>query len=203
MSRRPDPARKPQLLDDIMEYLLDRSLTSVTFRTLADHLGVSTFTLVYHFGTKTELIAEVVGAVCSRQRDAFADAHASTTSLDDYFDSMRSYWRWTLIPSNRKLQRIAFEAAMMEALDSEAQTTMKMTLRGWHDIAVDGMRDLGVPDEIVADEARAMANIVYGLQYDLVLLSDVERADAAFEAVLATYRARVRDLVDASARSEA
>jgi AcrR family transcriptional regulator len=66
MPRQPDPLRKPQLLGEILEYLLDKSLASVSFRTLAQALGFSTYTLVYHFGSREQLLSEIVSAVSTR-----------------------------------------------------------------------------------------------------------------------------------------
>ena len=195
MSRRPDPERKPQLIAEIIDYLSGRSLGNLTFRTLADHLGVSTFTLVYHFGTKTQLIADVVEAVCDRQHDAFDDAEISTSSVDDYFESFRSYWEWVVDPVSRSLQRIEFEAAMIESLDASGDTVTRSTLAEWHRVAMQGMRSLGVPADLVAAESRAMANTVYGLQYDLIVLGDLDRVNEAFESALSAWRHRVSSLV--------
>lgn len=197
MSRRPDPERKPQLVADIVDYLHERSLTSLTFRTLADHLDVSTFTLVYHFGSKSQLIADVVAAICEIQRTAFVDADVSTASIDGYFDTFRRYWKWTL--EHRALQRLEFEAAMLEAIGVEAKSITRTNLLGWHAIAVQGMRALGVPSDMVEAESRAMANTMYGLQYDLIVLDDPEGANAAFERALESYRLRVHGLAESSA----
>lgn len=193
VSRRPDPERKPQLLSDIVDYLHERSLSSLTFRTLADHLDVSTFTLVYHFGTKSQLVAEVIGSICELQRAAFLDAQMSTDSIDEYFDAFRRYWAWTL--DHRALHRLEFEAAMLEAARMDAQSITRTNLLGWHDIAEQGMRALGVPGDVVPAEARAMANTVYGLQYDLIVLDDPASVTEAFERALESSRRRVHALV--------
>ena len=67
MPRHPDPLRKPQLLAEILDYLLDKSLASVSFRTIAQALGFSTYTLVYHFGSRAQLMREIMEAVTERQ----------------------------------------------------------------------------------------------------------------------------------------
>ncbi len=193
MSRRPDPERKPQLLADILDYLRERSLSSLTFRTLAEHLDVSAFTLVYHFGTKSQLLAEVIESICDLQRAAFLEAQVSTVSVDEYFDTFRRYWRWTV--EHRSLQRLEFEAAMLEAVGLDASSITRTNLLGWHEIAADGMRELGIPDDVVRSEARAIANTVYGLLYDLIVLDDPEHVDEAFERALESSRLRVRGLV--------
>jgi AcrR family transcriptional regulator len=52
VARPKDLDRKPALLADIVDYLLDKPLSGLTFRTLAEALAVSTYTLVYHFGSR-------------------------------------------------------------------------------------------------------------------------------------------------------
>lgn len=197
MTRRADPERKPQLLLEIIDYLLDKSLSSLTYRTLADHLGVSTFSLVYHFGSKDELIEQVVAAICDYRRQAFADAAVSTATVDDYFATFRTFWEWTLLPRNRQLHRLEVEAAMLESLHRQGEAVTRDTLRGWHDITLGGLLELGVPADVARGESRTMAGMVYGLQYDLIVLGDVDLVNDAFERALEAYRVRIHTLVTA------
>ena len=63
MSRRPDPERKPELVAQILDYLLDKPLSGLSFRTLADALDVSTFTLVYQFAPGPSCSARSLKAI--------------------------------------------------------------------------------------------------------------------------------------------
>src|SRR3989337_1425216 len=147
MTRRADSERKPQLLAEIIEYLSDRPLSTLTFRGLAEHLDVSTFTLVYHFGTKDELMAEVVAGSYARQRRALDTAGLYTASIDDYFAGVRRFWLWGLAPHNRQLQRLAFEAAMIESLNESATGVTTAALTSWHDAVMTGLLKPGRPRE--------------------------------------------------------
>ncbi len=121
MARTPDPARKPALLAQTLEYLLDKPLATLTFRTLATALDVSTFTLVYHFGTRAELIREVLRAIS--ERATFMERRlVDDVTLDTYFENLQLSWEWTLDPRNRQLQRLEFEAAMLESLQPDEYT---------------------------------------------------------------------------------
>ncbi|HXR45203.1 MAG TPA: TetR/AcrR family transcriptional regulator, partial [Pseudolysinimonas sp.] len=75
MTRAPDPAKKPALLEQIVDHFLDKSLSTLTFRSLAAALDISTFTLVYHFGSRSQLIRDIIAAIASRERgfDAVRD----------------------------------------------------------------------------------------------------------------------------------
>lgn len=56
MARPKNHQRKPEMLAQFIEYLHDKPLSALTFRTVADALGVGAYTLVYHFGTREQLI---------------------------------------------------------------------------------------------------------------------------------------------------
>jgi len=48
-----DPARCHRtLLSAILDYLMDKTLAELTFRSLAEGLGISAYVLVYHFGSR-------------------------------------------------------------------------------------------------------------------------------------------------------
>ncbi|MCB1281176.1 MAG: TetR/AcrR family transcriptional regulator, partial [Salinibacterium sp.] len=116
MSRRPDPTRKPELLAQILDYLLDKPLASLTFRSAASALGVSTYTLVYQFGTRNELISEIVRAISARQvsiEERLLSSLNTPDTLDTYYENLSVSWAWTLDPRNRQLQRLEFEASML------------------------------------------------------------------------------------------
>src|ERR1700710_3131750 len=106
MPRHPDPLRKPQLLAEILDYLLDKSLASVSFRTIAQALGFSTYTLVYHFGTRDELLSEIVAALSTRATGIEELMETAPNTLDRYFEGLEESWKWTLVPRNRQLQRL-------------------------------------------------------------------------------------------------
>ena len=139
MSRRPDPERKPELVAQILDYLLDKPLSSLTFRTLASGLGVSTFTLVYHFGTRAELLSEIVAAISGREAGIHENMVAHPASLDAYFDGLESSWQWAMQPRNRQLQRLEFEASMIEALDPSGHVFVRKLFARWQRLGYEAL----------------------------------------------------------------
>jgi AcrR family transcriptional regulator len=200
MARTPDPARKPALLAQTLEFLLDKPLATLSFRTLAASLGVSTFTLVYHFGTRAELIHEVVRAIS--ERATFMERRlVDNVTLDTYFGNLRLSWEWTLEPRNRQLQRLEFEAAMLESLYPEEYTFGRQVHGFWRRIGRDALAGFGLSDEDAEVETRLLVDTVLGIQYDFVLNDDEAGATAAFHRLMENHRARIEQLVDASART--
>ena len=178
MPRQPDPSRKPQLLGEIIEYLLDKPLASVSFRTIAQALGFSTYTLVYHFGTREQLVSEIVAAVLDAGiRDRRADARQSDT-LQSYFAGFDASWDWTLKPHNRQLQRLEFEAALIEAVEPDRHTFSRSVFSTWVRIGQEALTKLGVEHDAAEVEVRLLVDTFYGIQYDFVLNGDRGCGDA-------------------------
>ena len=195
MPRRPDPLRKPQLLGEILDYLLDKSLASVSFRTIAQALGVSTYTLVYQFGNRAELLKEIVAAVSTRTSGIEARLRENPNSMDVYLDGLIESWRWTLEPRNRQLQRLEFEASLIEAVDPHNHSFSRNLYETWHGMGISALESLGLSAQDAQIESRIMVNTFYGIQYDFVLNGDATTATEAFEMALERHRHRIEHLV--------
>lgn len=195
MPRLPDPQRKPQLLAEILEYLLDKSLASVSFRTIAQALGFSTYTLVYHFGTRDQLLSEIVAAVSTRAVAVEEQMLDTPDTLDAYFAGFEASWRWTLEPRNRQLQRLEFEASLIEALEPHNHTFSRELYSTWQRIGERALVSLGIDENDAQLEVRMLVDAFYGIQYDYVLNGDAQRSTAAFEATMARHRARIEALL--------
>jgi AcrR family transcriptional regulator len=199
MSRRPDPERKPQLLEQILDYLIDKPLSALTFRTLADHLGVSTFTLSYHFGSRAELVAEIVRAITTRVATVENSLEDTTDDLGAWIAALEYSWQWTLDPRNRQLKRLEFEAAMAEALHPDEHAVIGDLMSAWHRIGVTALVKIGMPVNDADLEARLVRDLFDGMQYDLVVTGDEERTTQAFYALMARHRARLETFQAAAA----
>jgi AcrR family transcriptional regulator len=196
MSRLPDLERKPELVANILEYLLDRPLSSLTFRKLASALGVSTFTLVYHFGTRAEMLRDVISAISAREAGIHENLVINPASLDAYFDGLERSWERTLEPRNRQLQRLEFEAAMMEAVQPEEHTFVRALFARWQQIGYDSLVSFGIGEVDAEEESRLVVDTFYGAQFDLVVNGDEAKATAAFSRAVALHRHRIEELLD-------
>jgi AcrR family transcriptional regulator len=193
VSRQQDPEKKPALLQRILDYLLDKPLSALTFRALANALDVSTFTLVYHFGTRAELVRDIIEAIATRQRGFEAVLDPAEVTIESYFDGLRRTFELTLLPRNRALQRLEFEAQMLEALEPAHAVTRtihrELQNRGQHTLMA-----LGLDSSDAAIESRLLIDTFYGIQVGLVVNGDDARATAAFDRALQQHRERVLGL---------
>jgi AcrR family transcriptional regulator len=200
MPRHPDPQRKPQLLAEIVDYLLDKSLSSLSFRTIAHALGFSTYTLVYHFGTREQLLSEIVAAVSTRTVAVEEQMRQTPDTLDTYFKGFEESWRWTLQPRNRQLQRLEFEASLIEALEPDKHDFSRALFATWQRIGENALTSLGVDPDAACLEVRLLVDTFYGVQYDFVLNDDAELATRAFNEAMRNHRDRVEALLPEAVR---
>ena len=191
-----DPKRREALLCAILEHLGDNSLTGLSFRVLALSLGVSTYSLVYHFGTRDQLISEIVRTIAERQKSAEPHLDAEP-SIERHLDQLRASFDWQLQPENIELQRLEFEAAMLEAVEP-SHTYTRATFAFWMDETERTLIALGLDPKDAAVEARILNNMFYGFQYDLVVNTNTEAATEAFALAMVRYREHLGNLIERS-----
>lgn len=195
MTRMPDPARKPRLVAEILDHLRTQPLATITFRGLAESLGVSPFTLVYHFGTRNEMIHEIIRTVSAHRQEVLDGERATEPSLEAHVAAIRAAWQGFLDPENRSLLRLEFEAVLMEVTDPDLSAGGRDVHRRWIEWATDELERIGVPGSEARIEARLLSDLMYGFQFDLVVARDDEGTTAAFERAVHAYTERVRALI--------
>jgi AcrR family transcriptional regulator len=199
VTRQADPAKKPALLEQIVDYLIDKPLSALTFRGLASALGVSSFTLVYHFGTRDDLVREIIGAIATRQRGFETVFDPDTVTINSYFVGLRKTFDFTLAPRNRALQRLEFEAQMLEAVAPDHAVT-RIAHEELHSRARETLIALGLDRADAVVEAQLIIDTFYGIQVGLVVSGDVKRATAAFDRALQYHHERVAPLVTSASQ---
>ena len=198
MSRPPDLKRKAQLLVEIVDYFAERPLAGLSFRTLALGLGVSTYSLVYHFGTRDHLLSEIVRAVAEQQVAAQEHLDGQPPSVDQFFTRVCAIFNWQFEPQHIKLQRLEFEGAMIETLDREHHTYTRGIYAHWLEVITRLLLNLGIDSSDASTEARILTNLFYGFRYDLVLNDDPVTIKHSFSLALERYREHLSALVERS-----
>ncbi len=104
MPRTPNPTRRAELLSAAVDYAIDHGVADLTLRPLAQALGVQPNTLVHHFGTKEELLSEILNGVRDRLR-----AMREQMLNDVHGDPLSGVWQWTADPAREPFFRFFFE----------------------------------------------------------------------------------------------
>jgi AcrR family transcriptional regulator len=191
VARKANPNRRIVLLDGITEALYTRPIGEISFRTLAESLGVSTYTLVYHFGTREELLQAILQSITDQQNVALELVDADLKSIDDLTAHLEHAFEVMANPDNRQLQRIEIEAAMLGVMSPGLLPDARRTYDSWLAVLRAGLLTIGLDQKAAETGARMLLDGMYGIKYDLVLTADVDRATVAFRALVDGYRQRL------------
>src|SRR6476620_8448708 len=71
--------RQEELLAQVTDYVLSEGLIGLTLRPLADAIGTSDRMLIYHFGSRDELVSDVVAESTRRAIEAVEEVPAAPT----------------------------------------------------------------------------------------------------------------------------
>lgn len=199
MARKPDLTRKPALIEQALDFLVDKPLSSLTFRSLAKALDVSTFTLVYHFGSRAELIREIVRAN-ARGLSSEEVAAMPTGTPEEYFSRLFHSWQWTQSPENLHRVRLEFEAGLLESIARDELTITRSFFEQWIVLGTAALVSFGIEPKQAEIETRLLVNTFHGVQFDLVLNRNLEASTAVFETAVKHHRSRIKTLLSETAR---
>jgi len=108
MSIEPTADRRTELLEAIVDVLLEDGVADLSLRPLAERVGTSARLLIYHFGSKEDLLAAALARV--RARIAMAlKALAQTDPSPSLGAALTRFWLWATGEPNQKYFRLLFE----------------------------------------------------------------------------------------------
>ena len=186
MARPTRHERKAELLAAILDYLMDKTLAELTFRSLAEGLGMSAYVLVYHFGSRDQLINDIVVSIESRL-DRMRNTDVRDIDRAAWRDFLLDSWQWTMAQRNRHLTRLEFEATAQDIVAAEPRGTSQEHFRMFHHKTRDWLMVQGIPEEFADTDARLFTSTFYGLQFDFVVMNEPEAATKAFELMLTVF----------------
>ena len=162
MPRPPDPARRAQLLDAAIDYAVEHGLSDLTLRPLADALDVMPNTLVHHFGSKEEMLSEILNGVRDRLREMRAGMES-----EPHGDPLIGVWEWTASPERLSFFRSFFEAYGFALHQPERyRAFLERVVSDWLPSAK-------------AERATLELAVLRGLLLDLLTTGERERVEAA------------------------
>jgi AcrR family transcriptional regulator len=186
MARPTRDERKAELLAAILDYLMDKTLAELTFRSLAEGLGMSAYVLVYHFGSRDQLINDIVVSIESRL-DRMRNTDVRDIDRAAWREFLLDSWQWTMAQRNRHLTRLEFEATAQDIVAAEPRGTSQEHFRMLHHKTRDWLMVQGIAEEFADTDARLFTSTFYGLQFDFVVMNEPEAATKAFELMLVVF----------------
>jgi AcrR family transcriptional regulator len=182
------------LLDATVDYVAEHGFAELRLRTLAAALGTSHRMLLYHFGSKEELLVEVVRAVEARQRTALASLMPTPDQSPVEF--AREFWARVSDPALWQLERLFFEM-YSQALQHRPGTSavLNETVEAWVGPLTEWSTQAGFPADVARNFARLGVAVTRGLLLDLLATGDRAAVDASMETFIASYEAALNSYV--------
>ena len=184
--------RRGELLQAVAEYVLENGVATLTLRRAAAAVGVSHATLQHHFGTREELVEEIVGHLLERTFSPGEDYPEGVTA-EDVEMRLRLIWEGLKSPTGRQDTRL-FTEVLIHSLFVGPTCAPGVT----HSIEqrLERLAELcisaGCPESEAIHLATIMIALLRGLSLDLLATEDTERLDATFELILLDTTHRVR-----------
>jgi AcrR family transcriptional regulator len=156
MARPVNPTRRAEVLAAAADYVLTYGLAGLSLRPLAKALGTSPRMLLYDFGSKEQLVADVLAEI-RRREERLLDAEVHT---------LEEVWRWISAPEREAFLRLFFEVYVEAMKRGDASPFVE----DW--LAFLASR---------VDEATAtlLIAVIRGLLLDRLATGDKKRTDAA------------------------
>jgi AcrR family transcriptional regulator len=185
MARPLDPERRQELLDGAVDYAVANGIADLSLRPLAAALGTQAPVLLHHFGTKEDLVAEILGQVRDRLRAMGRNAEATS-----HRSGLAIVWGWVSDPEQDPLMRLFFEVYGLALRRPDRYSEfLAHAVHDW----LDG--PLAAIDDVSATLAIAT---VTGLLLDLLTAGDRSRVEDAMERFLYLLRSHADRSMPAS-----
>ena len=156
MARPVNPNRKSETLGRAAEYVLEHGLAGLSLRPLARALGTSPRMLLYDFGSKQQLVADVLAEI-RRREERLLDADVRT--LEDV-------WGWIAAAEREPFLRLFFEVYIDAMKRGEASALVEEWLAF-------------LSSRVDTATATLLIAVVRGLLLDRLATGDRPRTDSA------------------------
>ncbi|WP_324651787.1 helix-turn-helix domain-containing protein [Georgenia sp. H159] len=177
------PTGRQQLLDAVIEHLAEHSVDSQSLRGIATAIGTSHRMLIYHFGSREGLLAEVVAAVEQLQREAFAVV-ADDDDAAPGRHVAEQFWERVVGPTLRYGPLFFELSAHAMQGRPHAERLVGSLVEPWLEILTDTLVAGGMDPGRARTQARLGLATVRGLLFDLLITRDRSGVDDAYRLLL-------------------
>jgi len=180
MTRTADPARREALLDRILDYACEHGLSDLSLRPLAKAVGSSPRVLLYYFGSKEQLLVEILDRARARQHGQLA-ALQSTTGLGAR-ETCSLIWSMLSDRRYEPLYRLFFETSAIAMQDPQRfPGFLERAMGEWLDFIARPGIAAGAPRERAYAFATMIVAGYRGFLMDLCATGERERIDRGVE----------------------
>lgn len=187
MGRPQNPARRGELIDQILALTERLPLAKLTFRTVATALEVTPYTLVYHFGTRQGLIDAVLQQAVRTKTRLIGGVEFAHLSRSEMTETLRAVCLSAVAANGAAAIRFQFEGAALEGVDPDVDPHVSTMYLAWKSEFRTWLMNQDVAAERSRVLARVMADFLVGIQYGYMVSEDGPEAMDAFDVFFAGF----------------
>ena len=173
-------ARRQEVLEQAVTYLMAEGLSSVSVRPMAEALGISHRTLLHHFGSKDQMIATVLEEV--QRREVELGRERAQKFSTDPIGMLDASWEQISSPSYLGFLRLSLEAAGTVVSPGGSLDMAEGTRQELKTLAR-AIKAQGVPARRAEQLATAARGGISGLNLDLMVTGDRDRVRRGYRAL--------------------
>jgi AcrR family transcriptional regulator len=178
--------RKQALVDQLIAYLIEHGVADLSLRPMAKQIGTSARMLVFHFGNKQQLIAEVFVEMQARLRASLARLRPDPRSRGGR-PLLRVFWDWATSPENLGHLRLQYQLQVLAAHNPVVYARyLHPNAAAWVEVIVaalpPGSRDRAF--------ATLIAAVFDGLFLELMSTGDLARTTQALDCFISRIHRR-------------
>jgi Bacterial regulatory proteins, tetR family. len=174
-------ARREELLEATARYLLENGVAELSLRPLAAAIGSKARLLVYHFGSKDQLLVDAMGLIRVRAKGALESMMAVQVDNADLGDLVRALWKWSASTRNRPYLRLFFEMhGLALQYPKQYASYLQGSVDSWIDLLTSMLtKRLGRARATIT--ATLIVGIIDGLLLDALATGDWRRTGRAVD----------------------
>ncbi|HUC14006.1 MAG TPA: hypothetical protein VMS00_06090 [Acidimicrobiales bacterium] len=178
-TRAPSP-RQSELLELAYQYVLQRGLSDLSLRPLAESIGSSPRVLLFLFGSKDGLVRALL-ARARADEIALLDSARRDGRPGDLPDIVRTTWRWLAAGEHRALLTLWAQAYVRSLTDPDGPWAgfARQTVEDWLGVLATGQPRNGRWTAAGAAECSLALAVLRGSLLDLLATDDLDRTTAA------------------------
>lgn len=180
--------RKRALVDQLIAYLVEHGVADLSLRPMAKQIATSARMLVFHFGSKQQLIAEVFVEMQARLRASLASLRLDPRPRRGR-PLLRVFWDWATSPENLGHLRLQYQLQVLAAHNPEVYARYLHTNAAAWVEAIVAVLPRGNRDPAFA---TLIAAVFDGLFLELMSTGDLARTTRAMDCFIARTHKRSR-----------
>jgi AcrR family transcriptional regulator len=168
---------KAMLLENLIAYLVRRGVADVSLRPMAAAVGTSARLLIFHFGSKEQLLVEVLGEMQSRLQRSLGDLLVAEPG-EARPAPLRQFWDWALKDPNFAQLRVVYQLHILAAQDNKTYGRyLKKNSLNWLELVQAVLK----PGQRSPTMATLIVAVFDGLFIEVMSTGDRRRASAAID----------------------